>query len=56
MLKTNNPWSEIHENSERLVSGTCGYQIYWTVETDGNYSLTVKVRPVSRSTRLCKAL
>lgn len=42
-----NPWSDIQKNSERLVSNTHGYQVYWTVESDGNYSLSVKVKDPS---------
>lgn len=46
-LKMSNPWSDIQKNSERLVSNTHGYQVYWTVEADGNYSLSVKVQDPS---------
>lgn len=47
ILKMSNPWSDIQKNSERLVSNTHGYQVYWTVEADGNYSLSVKVQDPS---------
>lgn len=43
MLKIN-PWSKIESGAQIMVPDTNGFDVYWSVEKDGKYSISIHVK------------
>lgn len=46
MIKSNNPWVDMRENSERRVNKNENYDLFWIVDLEGRYGFCVKSKTV----------
>jgi len=43
IFESKNPWADVNPKAERLIDTKKDlFKVYWSVESDGNYSLTIK--------------